>query len=282
VTDSPPAWASAVPDAARAWVHEATGSAVAGVRPLQGSWLANHVVSLEGGQELVLRRWARPGWEESDPDLSPAREALVLGRVADAPIPAPAVVAADPEGASCDCPALLLTLLPGSPPEGPPNLTQLLQALASVHALDPEGIPPYRRYHDPAELTVPEWAGERGVWELAIAVARRSEPELPVRLIHRDPHPGNTLWEDGRLTGIVDWTTGSAGPPAVDLAHLRVNLALDHGIAASGAVLPHPERHPYWDIAVTMDFAMGLDAPSPLGVARLEAHLSTALGDLIG
>ena len=279
---SAPEWAVQVPDAARDWVREATGSTVAGVRALGSSWLANHVVSLDGGQELLLRRWARPGWDDEDADLSPDREAKVLGHLADGPVPAPAVVAADPEGARCDCPALLLTVLPGEPPVGPPDLDQLLRMLADVHAVAPEGLPAFRRYHDPATLSVPDWAGERGVWELAMAVSRRAEPSLPQRLIHRDPHPGNTLWRDGRLTGIVDWTTGCAGPAAVDLAQLRVNLALAHGIAASGAVLPHPDRHPYWDIAIAVDFAPSLADPSPLEVARVEAHIQSALGDLIG
>ena len=61
-----------------------------------------------------------------------------------------------------------------------------------------------------------------------------------------------------------------------------MNLAMDHGIAASGAVLPHPGRHPYWDIAVSVDFAPSLTDPTPLEVARVEAHLQSALGDLIG
>jgi aminoglycoside phosphotransferase (APT) family kinase protein len=255
---------------------------VTGLRALGSSWLANHAVTLGSGQELVLRRWARPGWEQADPDLTAEREAQVLERLADGPVPAPAVVAADPAGEHCDCPALLLTLLPGAPPEGPPDLDQLLRALDDVHATDPAGLPPFRRHHDAETLSVPDWAGERGVWELAIAVARRAEPDLPVRLIHRDPHPGNTLWQDRRLSGIVDWTTGCAGPVAVDLAHLRVNLAMDHGIAASGAVLPHPGRHPYWDIAVSVDFAPSLADPTPLQIARVEAHLQSALGDLIG
>ncbi len=271
-----------MPDPALAWAGDAAGGRVTGVRSLPSGSVANHVLTLDAGPDLLLRRWARPGWRVADPDLSPSREALVLGRLADGPVPVPAVVAADPEGERCDVPALLLTLLPGRPPQGPPDLDQLLRALAAVHAVDPEGVPPFRRYRDPARLTVPEWAGERGVWEIAIAVARRAAPDLPVRLIHRDPHPANTLWHERRLTGIVDWTTGSAGPAAVDIAHLRVNLALLHGIAASGAVLPHPDRDPYWDVAIAVDFAPSLTDPTPLEVARVEAHVQSALGDLIG
>jgi aminoglycoside phosphotransferase (APT) family kinase protein len=31
------------------------------------------------------------------------------------------------------------------------------------------------------------------------------------------------------VTGVVDWTNTSAGPPAVDVAHCRTNLAIMHG-----------------------------------------------------
>lgn len=164
-----PVWARQVPDAALAWVREATGSRVHGVRSLPSAFVANHVVTLDGGHELVLRRWARLGWDDPEADLSAAREALVLGRVADAPVPAPAVVGADSDAQLCDVPALLLTLLPGEPPTGPPDLTQLLRALSAVHAVDPEGIPPFARNHAPDQLTVPAWASERGVWELVDA-----------------------------------------------------------------------------------------------------------------
>jgi hypothetical protein len=50
--------------------------------------------------------------------------------------------------------------------------------------------------------------------------------------------PGNTLWARGRLTGVVDWSYGSWGPPAVDAAHLRWNLALAFGPEAADALLP--------------------------------------------
>ena len=74
---------------------------------------------------------------------------------------------------------------PGRPPLGP-----LAAALAEIHAVDPAGIPPYRRYYEPERLAVPSWAADRGVWERAIALAHAAAagaaralhpPRLPSR-----------------------------------------------------------------------------------------------------
>jgi hypothetical protein len=47
-------------------------------------WLASHAVDVVDGSarkhRVVLRRWARPGWEE-DPEMTAAREAAVLERL---------------------------------------------------------------------------------------------------------------------------------------------------------------------------------------------------------
>ena len=91
------------------------------VRPLPSAWLANHAVDVADAagavHRLVLRRWARPGWADEDPDFTAAREAAILEPLAPTPVPAPALVAADPDAAVCDVPALLLARLPGAPPD---------------------------------------------------------------------------------------------------------------------------------------------------------------------
>jgi hypothetical protein len=46
-----------------------------------------------------------------------AREAAILELLAPTPVSAPALVAADPDAAACDVPALLLDRLPGGPPD---------------------------------------------------------------------------------------------------------------------------------------------------------------------
>jgi hypothetical protein len=196
-------------------------------------------------------------------------------------VPAPEVVAADPDAADCDVPTLLITRVPGGPFTGRPPLGPLVDAMAEIHAVDPDGIPPYARYYEPERLVVPPWAVDRELWERAIAVAHETPPTLPDRFIHRDFHPGNTLWEGVALTGIVDWTTGSRGPAAVDLGHLRWNLATKYGQRVADALLPHPEHHPYYDVVTALDVIADLEAALPdADVSRLEEHVAHALAEL--
>ncbi len=94
------------------------GSRVVSARRLPlGGWHANHVLTVIDrhgtANRLVLRRWARRGWAVEDPDFTAAREMAVLALLAAAPLPVPRLVAADPDGAVCDVPTLLLTQLPG-------------------------------------------------------------------------------------------------------------------------------------------------------------------------
>jgi aminoglycoside phosphotransferase (APT) family kinase protein len=274
-------WSQSLPPASLRWAEAAAGARTIAALPLESQWLANHLLVLADGRELVLRRWARPGWHDDDPDLTAAREALVLGRLADTAVPAPELVAADVDAAECDVPALLVTRVRGAPFEGRPPIGPLLGVLEAIHAIDPDGIPLFRRYYAPERLAVPRWATDPELWDQAIAVAHEPAPDLPDRFIHRDFHPGNTLWEGAKLTGVIDWTTGSRGPAAVDLGHLRWNLAVDYGERVADAVLPHPEHHPYYDLVTALDVVAELDTfDDRTEVERLEQHVGRALAEL--
>ncbi|WP_081412680.1 phosphotransferase [Fictibacillus gelatini] len=41
----------------------------------------------------------------------------------------------------------------------------------------------------------------------------RNYPDARNGFIHRDYHPCNVLWEDGRLTGVVDWVNDALALP---------------------------------------------------------------------
>jgi aminoglycoside phosphotransferase (APT) family kinase protein len=275
------------------------GSRITRLRPVrEGLWHVNHalvVVDRQGRRyRLILRRWARQGWEVDDPDFTVDREVTVLGLLAVVPVPTPVVVAADPEGAVCDAPAILLERLPGRALQHPGDrryLTQLVEALPPIHQRDSrvrELVPAFRTYQDLRGLRPPSWLGESAMWERAFAVAAGPAPDASRCLIHRDYHPGNTLWWRGELTGVVDWTQGSWGPPGIDVGWMRWNLACDHGLwaaeeflrlweSASGAEGQH---HPYWDVLTAVDLVAAMDpgpAPRDSGYHRLVRHVAAAL-----
>ena len=74
-------------------------------------------------------------------------------------------------------------------------------------------------------------------------------------LTHYDFWSGNTVWEGGHLTGVVDWSGGALGPRGFDVGWCRLDLYLLYGerIAASflesyqnaSSALPDPL---YWDL----------------------------------
>ena len=249
-------------------------------------------------REVVLRRWVRGDWRVTDPEFSPVQEAATYELLASSPVRAPRLLAADVEGRECDVPAILITRMPGTPPPVPTVarglLTQLASALPLVHAVDPARasrlLPAYGPYNEPTNTRAPAWARRQTVWERAIdAVAAPPRTEAPA-FIHRDYHPGNTLWAGGTLTAIVDWTPASWGPPSVDLAHMRANLAITSGLEAAAefldlydAVAGRPaDFDPYWDLRVAVDFIPDLpkEGPPIEEIDRLEAFVTRGLAEM--
>ncbi|SNS18286.1 aminoglycoside phosphotransferase family protein [Actinomadura mexicana] len=259
------------------WVEECLGKGaeVRMVRPLAGgSAHANHALLVESrsgeAHHLVLRRWtsreAAPRRCYGDAEFSPEREIAALALLAGCEIPTPSLVAADPSGAYCDVPALLISRLRGHPPRPshddlPEYLIQLAAALLSVHELNGAStMPPYVPHNRLDVRLPPRHALRPDLWERAYEVAARPAPEAPARFIHRDYHADNTLWSYGRLTGIVDWSDASSGPISVDIACMRRGLALRYGASVADRFLRSFDQvsgghahDPYWDVRSLLD-----------------------------
>jgi aminoglycoside phosphotransferase (APT) family kinase protein len=204
-------------------------------------------------------------------------------------------VASDTAAAECDVPALLLSREPGAAPDRPTDLAgfvaQLAEALPAVHAIDPDSaarvVPPYRPYYKAASLSVPGWARTPAAWERAVELAAAPVRATRPTFIHRDYHQGNTLWADGRLTAIVDWTTASIGPAAVDISHMRANLVMAFGIeaadeflAAYRAVAPAYVHDPRWDLRSAVDFLPELSPEPKPELDRLDEFVARAVAAL--
>ncbi|GAA2117652.1 phosphotransferase family protein [Actinomadura alba] len=283
------------------WIEEClgTGSRVKLVRPLVGGLAhVNHALLVESragtAHRFVLRRWARREWSLTDLEFSPEREIAALALLAGCRLPTPSLVAADPSGAYCDAPALLITRLPGHAPRPasgdlPEYLIQLAAALLPVHALEgAPTMPPYTPHNRLTVQTPPRHATRPWLWERAFEVVSGPPPEAAPRFIHRDYEPDNTLWSSGRLTGVVDWDRASYGPIAVDIAHMRCNLGLRYGIAAADRftadfdqVCGGYEHDPYWDLRCVVDLLPGGGSPVlEADVPLLEDYLKALLAQL--
>lgn len=298
------------PDALR-WACRAAGpgAAVQNVRRLAGSTSSSlFALDITGGAgpvPCVLRVYDNAGWLGSEPD-APRREAAALERVARAGLAAPSLLACDPDGAETGgVPCLLMTRLPGRVVLTPGDLDGWLRGLAGalppLHALSADDFPwDYRPYADLSTLAPPPWSRVPGLWERALALSREPPPPARLCFIHRDYHPNNVLWENGRVSGVVDWPSACRGDANVDVAWCRKNLMFTHGIAAADAFLrayeavadPSFAYRPFWDVMVLLEELPGPPRPYPpwaeFGVrvtaeamrGRVDDYLESVLGRL--
>ncbi|MFC0673743.1 phosphotransferase family protein [Brachybacterium hainanense] len=220
------------------WVRDALGQDVRIARRVRltgGLSEAMFRLDLAGAAvpAVVLRRW--PSGDAWQQDAS-RREALALSRLAGTGVPAPALLASDPQGRATGRPSTLMSLLPGDVVLDPADRGAWVRAmadqLARIHALPCGPDVPSSSAHD--HLGDPwrrAWlagfpAGARAL-ELALAVR---DPAAPV-LCHGDYQHFNLLWQDGAICGVVDWTMAGSGDPGRDLGHCMLNLAVLHEAA---------------------------------------------------
>ena len=246
------------------WVRQVIGAArVTRIRALPGGMSsAVHLLTLETSsgvrERVVLRRYVLD-WLADEP-YTPGNEAAVLGSLAMTPVPAPTLLAADPDGALTGTPAVVMSALPGRVDWDPKDFEswqrRLAESLCEVHSVPLwQGLRPFEPYPPAADLCPPPWTRHQWAWERAIELYERPAPPAKTVFMHRDYHPGNVLWSRQHITGIVDWVSSCAGPPEADVAHCRSNLArhlgqgaADRFLATWQSVAGQRDYHPYWDL----------------------------------
>ncbi|AJC61809.1 phosphotransferase [Streptomyces sp. 769] len=253
--------AAAVRPLTLAWVsrHLEVGERIVRAEALHGGITAEMrrltIGTRDGGtRDLVLRSFVDPFYVGHAEDWL-NREADALTLLTGTGVPAPGLVAVDPTAAQCEYPSLLMTHLTGRTvldDEGVETRVPLLvRQLVAIHALRPfpklsaslEQGRPHLRPREYVALTtadtvvVPKGA-DAAAWAAAIDVIRNPAPPYEGRFLHRDFQPGNVLLDvppsnpaGARITGVVDWSATSWGPPDLDVAHCSTNLALLHGPA---------------------------------------------------
>jgi aminoglycoside phosphotransferase (APT) family kinase protein len=121
----------------------------------------------------------------------------------------------------------------------------------------------YYPWFDQDALETPTWSKYPDLWPQAFETVRSPWPAYQPVFLHRDYHPTNVLWMDGKISGVVDWVNACLGPAGIDLAHCRWNLVNIFGVGAADKFLGHYIAisgyafQPFWDLLNLMEFIPG-------------------------
>ena len=169
-------------------------------------------------------------------------------------------------------------------------LRQMAQMLARIHALAVVHNP-FESWLDTGQLSPPPDASRADVWRDAIALV--SEGRAPTRtcFLHRDYQHFNLLWAGARLTGVVDWSGASTGPPEVDVGHCRLNLTVLFSADVAECFLAMYEGEsghkidPWWDIHALLSYGpswkeflpIQIDGRAPLDIEGMTGRMEEVL-----
>jgi aminoglycoside phosphotransferase (APT) family kinase protein len=218
--------------------------AVRGWPLLGGASAQVHGIDIErpdGGGRLVLRQYGLANLA-ADPHVALA-EYRLLELLHRAGLPVPRPYRADESGAILPGPWLLTEHIDGQTctdaaalaafADSGAGFTGLLaQALADLHgtglrAADVPFLPDAGTLVSRRLATAPARSDD-ALSEPAVraALAARWPPPRVNRpvILHGDYWPGNVLWRDGLLAGIIDWEDAMFGDPLADLAVARQEL----------------------------------------------------------
>ena len=185
-----------------------------------------HLVELAtsaGNRQVVLKRFP-PG------SPVPQIEWDALEFVARTALPSPTPLLLN-TGEWFNAPCIVTDYLLGRPDLKPDDLgrwiASLATALAAIHSTPVQEAPAW--LHRPAIWDRWEPSGlPPGPRTMAISAAVNAlrTREWTYAFCHGDFHPGNVLFENGSLIGVVDWTSARVAPLLSDLGRARAALAI--------------------------------------------------------
>lgn len=197
-----------------------------------------------------------------------ADEFALLRVLHDAGLPTPMPYFVDRSGELFAAPVVVVAYIAGESvftlDAAPDLMPQFAGWLAMIHRVDcTEGalsFLPRQAALVAAKISNPPATLDDSLAEGRIRAALAAAWPWPQRnasaLLHGDYWPGNILWRDGRLVGVIDWEDAALGDPLADLANSRLEILWAFGGDAMQcctdeytSVAPIDFTHlPYWDL----------------------------------
>ena len=222
-----------------------------------------------------------------------ADEFTLLQHLHRAGLATPAPYLLDESGVIFPTPYIVVEYIDGTPEFAPTQqadfLQQLAQHLVRIHQVsDPQRVLSFLPRTDilaeqqlsqrPALLDHSLEEGHiRDVLEAAWPLTTRN----PLALLHGDYWPGNILWREDQLAGVIDWEDARLGDPLADLGNTRLELVWALGMDAMRqfttdylALSPiDMTLLPYWDLFAALRPASKIGEWA--GDEKVEQHMRT-------
>ncbi|MFF3573301.1 phosphotransferase family protein [Nocardia jiangxiensis] len=237
-----------LPDALTNWISEVTGGSVvlADRRPGGGrreAWIVD--VKTPAGELLPLfLRYDALDPEQRGDGFTLHREAAFFRALADSGVPIPETLGVHPTAQ-----AILSRRVPGEAffakmtdeAERISVASDFMRILARMHAIDPHRLrvddqDPDADLRDLVHREIDTWeriyrdaGGRDPLIDLALGWVRGNVPDVsgPVVIVQGDTGPGNFLYENGKVTAVLDLELGHLGDPHDDLAWVTTRATQD-------------------------------------------------------
>ena len=251
-------------------------------RSLPGGYSADVTVleleARDGTSRKLIHRLHSAVDLQQNPNVA-ADEFRVLQLAHAAGLAAPAPVYLDAANPLFPIPSLVLEyaeghtdLKPGDPAE---YVMQMARELARIHRMDISGKDLFfllrledacavdMGKHTDTDVTT---ADERRLLALLTPYWPLPHKNTPV-VLHGDYWPGNTLWQDGRLTAVIDWEDTRRGDPLFDVSNARFEILMLFGAEIMEVFTRHYASLnpvdagclPWWDVYTAFRVVNKLD-----------------------
>jgi len=219
-------------------------------------------------QKMVVRRHGLADLERNPHIAEDEFRLLQLLQAAGLPVPAPYYV--DLPGEIFATPCIIIEYIEGETEFAPSDLDTFLSQFAvnlvRIHSITtasmdlsflPKQEELYANMFSERPTKMDESLDEGRIWD-AVSVAWPLHGRNADVLLHGDYWPGNVLWRDGRLVGIIDWEDAELGDPLEDVANSRLEILWAFGVEAMHSFTEKYQSVagidftdlPYWDLFV--------------------------------
>jgi aminoglycoside phosphotransferase (APT) family kinase protein len=246
----------------RAW--ELKGGVSARVTALEIERANGHM------RKMIVRQHGEVDWKRN-PHIA-ADEFRLLQLLCSAGLAAPEPYYLDQSGEIFSTPYVVVAYIEGeteiSPADLPDFIFQFATHLSRIHGVDgskldvsflPLIVQRYAEKLRARPANVDETPDERQMRDALEAVWPLPQHNTPV-LLHGDFWPGNILWKNRQLVGIIDWEDAALGDPLADVANSRLEILWAFGIDAMQSFTQQYQAMtaidftnlPYWDLCVAL------------------------------